>query len=97
MELLLLVWFLCGIVTAMIMNSKTDSHAKIAFYFVLGLLLGFLGILLALVAPNEKSVQAVATVSVSQEACPYCRETIMAGAIKCKHCGERLDRTAVAH
>lgn len=98
MELLLLIWLLCGIVSAMIVHSKTDSQGKVAIYFGVGLLLGIFGVLLALAAPNDKSVQAaVAVVSVNHEACPFCREMIVSGAIKCKHCGERLDRTSASH
>jgi hypothetical protein len=33
-----------------------------------------------------------AAASPSSKSCPYCAETILAAAIKCKHCGERLDR-----
>jgi DNA-directed RNA polymerase subunit M/transcription elongation factor TFIIS len=29
--------------------------------------------------------------------CPYCREDICVGALKCKHCGEYLDQPAVHH
>ena len=30
------------------------------------------------------------------ENCPYCKEIISAGAIKCKHCGEWLEKKEIA-
>lgn len=29
--------------------------------------------------------------------CPYCKEEIMAGAVKCKHCGSKLAATKPSH
>jgi len=93
MEVLLVIWLLCACLAAVIMNSKTDSQAKIALYFVIGLVLGIFGILLAIAAPNEKSASAASgqVVSQAQKACHYCKELILADAIKCRHCGERLE------
>lgn len=50
MEILLVVWVLCGIASAVIANAKNRS----AFgWFILGLLLGVLGLLIIAVLPQQ--------------------------------------------
>ncbi len=86
------VTIISGFVAAVIMESKTESASKVMAYFFLGVTIGIFGIILAIVAPNEKSPQVqFSQIQQPQRSCPFCKELILADAIKCKHCGERFD------
>ena len=50
MELLIIIWLLSAVVCAMIASSKGQS---VATYAMLGLLLGFIGIIIAVLAENK--------------------------------------------
>lgn len=51
MEALLALWFICGIVCAVIANSKGRSALG---WFLVGLLIGFFGVILVAVLPSEE-------------------------------------------
>lgn len=82
---------ICAIASAAIMSGKTDSQGKVVLYLLLGLFIGIFGVILAAVAPNEKASPA-SSPSQPTRSCPMCREVILADALKCKHCGERIDK-----
>ena len=63
-------WFLCGIVAAMIGSKKGEGI--LAFLF--GVLLGPIGILIALFSTGNRRT------------CPYCKESVHKEAKVCSHC-----------
>lgn len=71
---LLAVGFLCGLIAAMIGQRKGAAGSG----FLLGLLLGPLGIVIALVMRGNRV------------ACPHCKELVQKAASVCPHCRERL-------
>ena len=68
--ILLLFWLLCGVVAGMIGSNKGAGCSG----FALGILLGPIGILIALLMKGNK------------KQCPVCKEYIHKDAIKCPKC-----------
>lgn len=84
MDLLWYVVLACGtgIVAAMIAERKGRT---VFGWFMVGLLLNLLGVLLAVV------VRPVEYVGVTQK-CPQCAEIVKWEAVKCRDCGTPLQR-----
>jgi len=64
------LWLLCGIVAAIIGAQKGEGCVA----FIVGILLGPFGVLLALLSPGN------------QKSCPYCRKMIHEDATICPYC-----------
>ncbi|MGA1804449.1 zinc ribbon domain-containing protein [Rhizobium sp. HT1-10] len=93
-QLILTVWLICGVVTAIIAGSKDRNWVG---WLLIGLVLGIFGVILIACMPSL-SPQLVAVSSAHQQAehrasktCPECAETVLMEANVCKHCGFRFN------
>ncbi|MFL0289325.1 hypothetical protein ACJH6H_29320 [Mycobacterium sp. SMC-21] len=66
MEMLLVIWVLCGIASAVIAGSKNRSRLG---WFVLGLLLGVIGLVIIAVLPRQAPLAPLGMRSVSCVRC----------------------------
>jgi len=80
MEIAVLIWIACGIVAAIIGSGKGEGCAG----FILGVVLGPIGILLALASSGNR------------RACPYCKEMIHREALVCPRCQRDLPISPVS-
>ena len=77
MEVVVIVWLLSGVAAALIWSSKGGSPGA---GFLIGLLLGPLGLIIVLVATPSRGKSA------SLRACPHCNVPMRPDASVCPHC-----------
>jgi ATP:corrinoid adenosyltransferase len=83
----LIFWIICGVIGGMIGSGKGKTGAGVA----LGLLLGPLGVIIALVMKTDtQRVETQAIESGESRKCPFCSELIKVDAKVCRYCGRDL-------
>lgn len=87
----LVIWTLFGIASAIVAKRKGRNGCG---WFLLGVLFGPFGLILALVVSSDNEALSKAKLESGQmKKCPYCAELVQREAIKCRFCGSALSAT----
>jgi hypothetical protein len=82
------LWVACAYLAARVANARGQSGA---WYAVIGLVFGPLGVAFALVSQIRADVlEAREMASGRMQRCPYCAELARQAAVRCRHCLEDL-------
>lgn len=93
MEVFIVLWLICGGISAMIASSKGGSGL---IGFIVGFLLGPLGIVVAFFLGSEKGAAEKEVAGGTKKKCPRCAELVQPDALVCKHCGHEFAAATTA-
>ena len=89
----IVIWLLCGVLAATIYSRKGRSGAAA---FIVGLLLGPIGVLLAAISSTDGAALEQKQLATGQlKKCPHCGEMIRPEATVCRFCHRDLALLAV--
>lgn len=83
-------WIAFSVVAGIIASAK--NRTGVGYFFLSLILSPLIGIILAAALPRLPGT-AETKAETGRTACPFCKKLIIAGAIKCKHCGSSLEGT----
>jgi hypothetical protein len=94
MEYFVILWILCGIAG----GAMLSRYNKAGSGFLLGWLLGPIGLIIAWTMRDNAKIDEVTTTSQQRSSskardereCPYCAERILRKARVCKHCNREV-------
>lgn len=85
--LYVVLWLLCGFAAAYIYKNKGRSAVTA---FLVGLLLGPIGIILAAITPADRVGQERNALATGMKKCPNCAELVKAEALTCRFCNHKF-------
>lgn len=91
---LFFIWAICAVVSAIIASARGLKNG--CLWFIVGFLLGPIGVIITAVVPSSKPVPVIVQSQVEMESgaqrvCPHCRSMIPIAAEVCRYCQRESD------